>query len=226
MTMKVLVIFGGAAVAAIAIAFVATGNSQPAGAEGLKVPPAALVEKATGRHEVAVLAGGCFWGVEGVYEHVSGVLDVTSGYAGGGAAKADYESVSSGRTGKAEAVRITFDPAKVSYAELLRIYFSVVADPTQVNRQGPDVGTQYRTAVFPQSASQARVARAYIAQLSRAHVFSRPIATRVEATGRFTPAEAYHQDFMRKNPAHPYILVHDRPKVAALRRIFPNYWRG
>ena len=224
--MRSLAILGGVAVMAVAIAVIATGSSQPAVAEGLKVPPAALVEKSPGHREVAILAGGCFWGVEGVYEHVNGVLDVTSGYAGGGGGKADYESVSSGRTGKAEAVRVVFDPSKVSYADLLRIYFSVVADPTQVNRQGPDVGTQYRTAIFPQSAAQNRVARAYIAQLSKANVFKRPIATRIEATGRFSPAEAYHQDFMRKNPAHPYILVNDRPKVAALKRMFPLSWKG
>jgi len=224
--MRSLAMFGMGAVAAVAAVLIATSGPSPATAEGLKVPPAALVEKSAGHREVAVLAGGCFWGVEGVYEHVKGVLDVTSGYAGGGNATADYSSVSSGRTGKAEAVRIVYDPAKVSYADLLRILFSVVADPTQVNRQGPDVGTQYRTAIFPQSASQARVARAYISQLSKAHVFKRPIATKIEATGRFTPAEGYHQDFMRKNPAHPYILVHDRPKVAALRRTFPQSWRG
>ena len=223
--MKILAIFGGTAAAAAA-AWIAIGGTSPATAEGLKVPPAALVEKSPGGREVAILAGGCFWGVEGVYEHVDGVIDVMSGYAGGGAGKADYASVSSGRTGKAEAVRIVFDPSRVSYAELLRIYFSVVADPTQVNRQGPDVGTQYRTAIFPQSASQARVARAYIAQLSKAHVFRKPIATKIEAGGPFYPAEAYHQDFMRKNPAHPYILVHDRPKVAALKRMFPSRWRA
>jgi peptide-methionine (S)-S-oxide reductase len=224
--MKHLAIFGGGAVAAFAIALVAIGASGPAAAEGPKVPPAAAVEKSSSKREIAVLAGGCFWGVEGVYEHVAGVIDVTSGYAGGSRSKADYESVSSGRTGKAEAVRILFDPSKVSYAELLRILFSVVADPTQVNRQGPDVGTQYRTAIFPQSQSQARVARAYIAQLSKAHVFKRPIATRIEGPGPFVPAEAYHQDFMRKNPVHPYIVVHDRPKVAALRRMFPAHWRA
>jgi len=222
-----LVFFGlGSAAVSIGAVLFALGTSVPAQAENPKVPPAALVEKLSGHREVAILAGGCFWGVEGVYEHVNGVLDATSGYAGSGKGGATYASVSSGKTGKAEAVRIVFDPAMVSYAELLRIYFSVVADPTQVNRQGPDVGTQYRTAIFPQSASQARMARAYIAQLSRARVFPRPIATKVEATGRFVPAEAYHQDFMRKNPAHPYIVVHDRPKVAALKRAFPGSWRG
>ena len=223
--MKNWAILGGTA-AAVAAGCIALSSSQTAIAEELNVPPAAVSERASGHREVAVLAGGCFWGVEGVYEHVKGVLDVTSGYAGGGTGGANYASVSSGKTGKAEAVRIVFDPAKVSYAELLRIYFSVVADPTQVNRQGPDVGTQYRTAIFPQSASQARVARAYIAQLSKAHIFRRPIATKIEATGRFVPAEAYHQDFMRKNPAHPYIVMHDRPKVAALKRVFPASWKG
>lgn len=223
--MKSLAMFGTVAVVAFVAVLIATSDPEPATAEGMKVPPAALVERSAGNREVAILAGGCFWGVEGVYEHVNGVLDVTSGYAGGGSTNVDYASVSSGRTGKAEAVRIVFDPSKVSYSELLRIFFSVVADPTQVNRQGPDVGRHYRTAIFPQSASQARVARAYIAQLARARVFKRPIATRIES-GPYTQAEAYHQDFMRKNPAHPYILVHDRPKVAALRRMFPNHWRG
>ena len=189
------------------------------------VPPAAMVEPAKGHREVAVVAGGCFWGVEGVYEHVKGVSDVTSGFAGRRAAGANYEKVSTGTTGNAEAVRITFDPTKVSYAELLRIFFSVAHDPTEVNRQGPDTGPQYRTAIFPQTPAQAKIARAYIAQLQRAHVFTRPIATRIE-TGGFAAAEAYHQDFMRKNPTHPYILVNDRPKLAALKQQFPSYWKG
>jgi peptide-methionine (S)-S-oxide reductase len=189
------------------------------------VPPAALAAPAQGAREVAVLAGGCFWGVEAVYEHVRGVSDVTSGFAGRKAAGLSYDQVTSGTTGTAEAVRITFDPKQVSYAELLRIFFSVAHDPTEVNRQGPDTGPQYRTAIFPQSPAQARVAKAYIAQLQKAHVFKRPIATRIE-TGGFQPAESYHQDFMRKNPAHPYIVVHDKPKLAALKRQFPGYWRG
>lgn len=211
-----------AAVAAVALpAAVATRDSSD---DGAKVPPAALVEPAKGNREVAVLAGGCFWGVEAVYEHVKGVIDVRSGYAGGGIASS-YAAVSSGRTGKAEAVRIVFNPNQVSYAELLRIMFSVVADPTQIDRQGPDVGPQYRTAIFPQSPAQARVARAYLAQLSKSGTFNRPIATRVES-GRFVEAERYHQDFMRRNPAHPYIVVHDRPKLAALKRQFPAQWKG
>jgi peptide-methionine (S)-S-oxide reductase len=227
MTMSRSALLGTISIGIAAIAaLVAFGNSSPASAEGVKVPAPSVIEKPAGHREVAILAGGCFWGVEGVYEHVRGVTDVVSGFAGGGKSNANYESVSAGTTGKAEAVRIVFDPTQVSYAELLRIYFSVVADPTQVNRQGPDVGSQYRTAIFPQSPAQIRVARAYIAQLSNAHVFKRPIATKIEATGRFIPAEAYHQDFMRKNPAHPYILVNDRPKVAALRRIFPGSWKG
>jgi peptide-methionine (S)-S-oxide reductase len=156
---------------------------------------------------------------------VKGVREVTSGFAGRQAVGASYDQVSTGTTGNAEAVRIVFDPSQVSYAELLRIFFSVVHDPTQVNRQGPDVGPQYRTAIFPQSPAQAKVAKAYIAQLQKAHVFSRPIATRIE-TGGFEAAEGYHQDFMRKHPTHPYILVHDRPKLAALKRQFPASWRG
>jgi peptide-methionine (S)-S-oxide reductase len=224
MTRFAMITIAGAAIATCALLL--AGQSGPAAAEGRPVPAPAVVSQAKGHHEVAILAGGCFWGVEGVYEHVRGVTDVVSGFAGGTTANADYEQVSAGGTGKAEAVRIIFDPSKVSYAELLRIYFSVVADPTQLNRQGPDTGPQYRTAIFPQSAAQDRVARAYIAQLSKAHVFKRPIVTRIEPTRRFIAADAYHQDFMRKNPAHPYIVVHDRPKVAALKRLFPTRYRG
>ena len=176
--------------------------------------------------QTVVLAGGCFWGVEGVYEHMRGVQSVVAGYAGGDQKTATYDKVSTGRTGHAESVQVTFDPAQVTYADILRVFFSVAHDPTQLNRQGPDVGTQYRTAIFPQSASQARVAKAYLAQLSKARVFKRPIATKIEATGRFVPAEAYHQDFMRKNPAYPYIVINDRPKVAALKRIFPRQFKG
>ena len=212
-----------AAAAAIALPLMVSWSRSAEAASN--VPPAAVVELAKGHREVAVLAGGCFWGVEGVYEHVKGVVDVTSGFAGSKAAGADYEKVSTGTTGNAEAVRIIFDPAQVSYAELLRIFFSVAHDPTEVNRQGPDVGTQYRSAIFPQSPAQLKVARAYIAQLQKAHVFKRPVATRIESGG-FTAAEAYHQDFMRKNPNYPYILINDRPKLGELKRQFPSYWRG
>jgi peptide-methionine (S)-S-oxide reductase len=199
-------------------------SSRPVEAAS-NVPPAKLVEPSQASREVALLAGGCFWGVEGVYEHVNGVIDVTSGFAGRSVRGVNYSTVSSGSTGSAEAVRIVFDPRRVSYADLLRILFSVVADPTQVNRQGPDVGSQYRTAIFPQSPAQARVARAYIAQLTQARVFPKPIATKVES-GRFVEAETYHQDYMRRNPDPPYVVAHDRPKLAELKRRFPASWKG
>jgi len=174
--------------------------------------------------QTAVLAGGCFWGMEAVFEHVKGVKNVVSGYAGGSAANADYKTVSSNKTGHAEAVRISYDPAQVSYADLLRIYFSVAHDPTQLNRQGPDVGASYRSAIFPQNAAQRRIASRYIAELGATKAYRRPIVTKLEG-GTFYPAEAHHQDFMKKNPRHPYILAHDVPKVAALRRIFPASYR-
>lgn len=189
-------------------------------------PRPAVDEPATAHREVAVFAGGCFWGVEGVYRHVRGVTDVTSGYSGGAAATARYALTSTGTTGHAEAVRVTFDPSQVSYGTLLRIYFSVVADPTLKNRQGPDEGPQYRSALFPISPAQAKVARAYIGQLQQGHVFSRPIVTTVEPYKGFYPAEAEHQNFMARNPSYPYIVINDRPKVDALRKQFPAVWRG
>ncbi len=175
--------------------------------------------------ETAVLAGGCFWGLEGVFEHVKGVREVVSGYAGGRASDANYSAVSSERTGHAEAVRIRFDPAQVSYAELLRIYATVAHDPTQVNRQGPDSGPSYRSAIFPQNAAQKQQAEHFLGKLRAARIYKQPIATRIEGGG-FYPAEASHQDFMRRNPYHPYIVINDRPKVAKLKRAFPQYWRA
>jgi peptide-methionine (S)-S-oxide reductase len=175
--------------------------------------------------ETAVLAGGCFWGMEAVFEHVKGVTDVVSGYAGGSQSDANYGAVSGKKTGHAEAVRITFDPGKVSYAKLLQVYFAVAHDPTQVNRQGPDTGSSYRSAIFPQNAGQARAAKAFIARLEAAKAFKRPIATRLES-GRFYPAEAEHQDFARRNPLHPYIVVNDRPKVASLKAKYPNLFKA
>jgi len=172
--------------------------------------------------ETAILAGGCFWGMEAVFEHVKGVQDVVSGYAGGAAHEANYETVSTERTKHAEAVRIRYDPRQISYPQLLRIYFSVAHDPTQVNRQGPDVGPSHRSAIFPQNEGQRKIAATFISQL-RAQKHA--IATRLEG-GRFYPAEAYHQDFMRKNPMHPYILVHDRPKLAKLKKRYPDFWRA
>lgn len=189
-------------------------------------PAPAIDVRSTAPREVAVLAGGCFWGVEGVYRHVRGVTSVTSGYSGGAASTAHYELTSSGTTGHAEAVRVEFDPAKISYGQILRIYFSVVADPTQKNRQGPDTGPQYRSALFPLSPAQARVARAYISQLSAAHLYARPIVTTVEPFKGFFAAESEHQNFMARNPTYPYIVVNDRPKVEALKRQFPAVWRG
>ncbi|MEJ7777230.1 MAG: peptide-methionine (S)-S-oxide reductase MsrA [Sphingomicrobium sp.] len=171
--------------------------------------------------QTAVLAGGCFWGVEAVFEHVKGVREVVSGYAGGSRADATYAKVSSERTPHAEAVRIRFDPRQVSYGDLLRIYFAVAHDPTQLNRQGPDVGRSYRSAIFPQNAQQRIAATQAITQLKRSH----KIATRIE-TGAFYPAEAHHQDFARRNPAHPYILAHDRPKVVKLKRTYPQWWKA
>ncbi|CAN5348626.1 peptide-methionine (S)-S-oxide reductase MsrA [soil metagenome] len=194
--------------------------------EVIKAPAPRLVAPVAGHREVAILAGGCFWGVEGVFSHVKGVISATAGYAGGKATTATYETVSSGTTGHAESVRIIFDPTVVNYADLLQIYFSVVADPTLLNRQGPDHGTQYRSALFTLSAAQEEVARAYIAQLAAAHVYARPIVTRVEAQIGFFPAEGYHQDFMAKNPNYPYIVINDRPKVNALKRIFPLNWKA
>ena len=177
------------------------------------------------RTETAVLAGGCFWGMESVFEHVRGVTDVVSGYAGGSAKDASYDSVSSEGARHAEAVRITYDPSQISYAQLLQIYFTVAHDPTQVDRQGPDVGRSYRSAIFPQSAEQARFARAFIARLNAAHIYKAPIATKIESGG-FYPAEAYHQDFARKHPYYPYIVVNDRPKVAALQKRFAALYKG
>ena len=198
-----------------------------AGVTATVMAPKPLVDvPATSHREVAVFAGGCFWGVEGVYEHVRGVIDATSGYSGGSAATAHYEMTGSGTTGHAEAVRVTFDPTKVSYGELLRIYFSVVADPTLKDRQGPDSGPQYRSALFPTSPAQAKAARAYITQLDKAKLFSRPIVTTVEAYKGFYPAETYHQNFMARNPTYGYIVINDRPKVEALKKQFPSAWRA
>ena len=224
MTRKKQLGLAATAVAIAAAAAMQPGWSDPAEA-ATNVPRAALVERSPASQEVAILAGGCFWGVEAVFEHVKGVTDVRSGFAGGSPKTGSYAQVSGGKTGHAEAVRILFDPRIVDYADLLRIFFSVVHDPTQVNRQGPDVGPQYRSAIFPQSGAQQRVARAYLTQLARARIFAKPIATRIEQ-GRFVEAEAYHQDFMRKNPAHPYIVMHDRPKVADLKRQYPASWKS
>lgn len=201
--------------------------TQPASAERTVLAPLPAVSIVpTSNREVAIFAGGCFWGVEGVFEHVRGVTSAVSGYTGGNTGRPTYDEVSEGTTGHAEAVRITFDPRVVRYSDLLRIYFSVVADPTMLNAQGPDRGTQYRTALFPTSAAQERQARAYLAQLRTQRIFDRPIVTRIESLHGFTPAESYHQDYMRKNPNAGYIVANDRSKVEALKRLFPKSYRS
>jgi peptide-methionine (S)-S-oxide reductase len=208
---------GLAVTVAIATAVATAGAQEPA----RLVPAPATDEPATGTSETAVLSGGCFWGVQGVFEHVKGVQQVLAGYAGGQKDTADYETVSSGTTGHAESVQIRFDPAKISYGHLLQIFFSVALDPTEINRQGPDSGTQYRSEIFYGNDQQKQVAEAYVAQLNGAHVYAAPIATRIDPMSGFYPAEAYHQDFLANHPSYPYIVVNDAPKVANLQRLFP-----
>ncbi|HSI50881.1 MAG TPA: peptide-methionine (S)-S-oxide reductase MsrA [Ideonella sp.] len=205
----------------------ATGCMPVSAGETREVPAFKSAEPvaATGNTEVAVLAGGCFWGVQGVFQHVKGVSNAVSGYAGGEKRTAAYQTVSGGGTGHAESVQLTFDPRQISYARLLQIFFSVAHDPTQLNRQGPDQGTQYRSAIFPANDAQAKVAKAYIAQLDQAHVFEAPIVTRLEPSQSFFPAEDYHQDFLTLNPRYPYIVVNDMPKVGALKRLFPAVYQ-
>ncbi|MBF6569015.1 MAG: peptide-methionine (S)-S-oxide reductase MsrA [Candidatus Binataceae bacterium] len=175
--------------------------------------------------QTAVLAGGCFWGVDGVFKHVKGVSRVVSGYAGGNLPDPNYEMVSAGTTGYAESVEITYDPTQLSYAELLKIFFSVATDPTELNRQGPDEGTQYRSIVFYRNDRQQQIAQSYINQLERAQVFPAPIVTQLMPLRRFYPAEAYHQDFLAKHPQNPYIVYNDLPKIEQLQKQFPNRYR-
>ncbi len=189
------------------------------------LPRAALDQASAAGDAVAVFAGGCFWGVQAVFEHVKGVKSATSGYAGGTLRSPSYEDVSSGRTGHAESVRVVYDPAVVSYGELLRVFFSVAHDPTQLNRQGPDVGPNYRSAIFYVTEEQHRLAQAYIAQLTSAKAFPRPIVTQVAPLAAFYPAEAYHQDYALHHPDDPYIVINDAPKVANLRKQFPALYR-
>ncbi|MBI3368641.1 MAG: peptide-methionine (S)-S-oxide reductase MsrA [Burkholderiales bacterium] len=209
----------------------AIGLTPPAAAssEARVLPPFASSNDAaapTGGTEVAVLAGGCFWGVQGVFQHVKGVSNAVSGYAGGDKKTALYNVIGTGLTQHAEAVQISYDPRQISYARLLQIYFSVAHDPTQLNRQGPDSGTQYRSAIFPANDAQARIAKAYIAQLDQARVFPAPIVTKIEPGHTFYPAEAYHQDFLTRNPRHPYIVVNDLPKIGDLKRLFAELYRA
>jgi peptide-methionine (S)-S-oxide reductase len=189
--------------------------------------PAVDAPLATARSEqTAVLAGGCFWGVEAVFEHVKGVTDARSGYSGGSAANAQYEKVGTGKTGHAESVSITYDPSQISYGQLLKVFFSVAHDPTELNRQGPDTGTQYRSAIFYANDEQKRIAQAYIEQLNHAKVFSRPIVTQVAALQSFNEAEAYHQDYLANHPDEPYIVINDQPKVENLRTQLPGLYKA
>ncbi len=214
---------------ALSLLAVAAGLAvtQSSAEEARLVPPPAVDESAApgAATETAVLAGGCFWGVQGVFQHVKGVTSAVSGYAGGDARTAQYETVSGGDTGHAESVRITYDPRQISYGRILQIYFSVAHDPTQLNRQGPDSGTQYRSAIFPADAEQARLAKAYVDQLNQAGTFDAPIVTRIEPARPFYPAEGYHQDYLTLHPTSPYIAINDLPKVEALERLFPDSYR-
>jgi peptide-methionine (S)-S-oxide reductase len=211
-----------------AVAALGWGSLSSAAEPAHLVPPPALDEKAPAgaMSETAVLAGGCFWGVQGVYQHVNGVTGAVSGYTGGDKAHAIYEVVGTGATGHAESVRITFDPRQISFGQILRIYFSVAHDPTELNYQGPDHGTQYRSAIFPQNEEQAKVAKAYIAQLDKAKAFDAPIVTTVEPGKNFFPAEGYHQDFLTLHPDYPYIVYNDLPKIANLKTMFPAEYRA
>jgi peptide-methionine (S)-S-oxide reductase len=193
--------------------------------EGIPLPAPAVDAAPSSGTETAIFAGGCFWGVQGVFSHVKGVVSATSGYAGGKVANVSYEGVSTGSTGLAESVQVVFDPAKVTYGHLLQIYFSVAHDPTELNRQGPDSGTQYRSAVFPVSDQQAKIAKAYIAQLGQAHLFDGAIVTKIEPGAHFYKAEDHHQDFLARNPTYPYIVHNDLPKISHLQAIFPGDYR-
>jgi peptide-methionine (S)-S-oxide reductase len=197
------------------------------GTTATAIPAPAVDEPASGhpKSETAVLSGGCFWGVQGVFQHVKGVSSAQSGYAGGDAATADYDTVSTGTTKHAESVRITYDPTQVTYGQLLRVYFGVVQDPTELNYQGPDVGPQYRSVIFTQDDTQQKVANAYIAQLNQAGAFPAPIVTTVSSGASFFPAEAYHQDYLNLHPNNAYIVANDLPKLGALKSDFPDLYR-
>jgi peptide-methionine (S)-S-oxide reductase len=216
-----------AVVSALAVALSAGPGPSPRAVASATVPGPAIDEPAgkAGASETAVLAGGCFWGVQGVFQHVRGVSEALSGYAGGDAPTAQYQTVETGTTGHAESVRITYDPSQVTFGQLLHIFFAVVHDPTELNRQGPDVGNQYRSAIFPQNDIQQKVADAYVAQLNQAKVFDAPVVTRTDRDSGFFPAEDYHQDYLNSHPTAPYIAINDMPKLDDLRQRFPELYR-
>jgi peptide-methionine (S)-S-oxide reductase len=217
-------LLAGAASLGLAVALV-FGTAGVAAETAVRAPAPAVTIPSSAITETAVFAGGCFWGVQGVFQHVKGVKSALSGFTGGAGNTAHYDRVSDGDTGHAESVRVVFDPRVVSYADLLRIYFSVVADPTQLNAQGPDVGTQYRSALFPTSEAQRKVATAYLEQLRQAHLWHKPIVTRIERAQAFYPAERYHQDYLTLHPDAGYIRYNDLPKIAALKQLYPQLWR-
>ena len=217
-------LLAGAAALGLALTFV-YGTAGALAENAVHAPAALVTMPSTAKSETAIFAGGCFWGVQGVFQHVKGVKSAISGFTGGGSDTAHYERVSDGDTGHAESVRVVFDPTQVSYADLLRVYFSVITDPTQLNAQGPDTGTQYRSALFPTSDAQRKVAAAYIDQLRKANLWKKPIVTRIEPLKPFYPAENYHQDYLTLHPDSGYIRYNDLPKVAALKQIYPQLWR-
>ena len=213
------------AAAAFALAIIAAPAARAA-EDAVVIPPPALDTPTGEGLQTAVLAGGCFWGVQGVFQHTKGVVSAVSGYAGGDKASAQYYTVGSGTTGHAESVQIKFDPAQISYGKLLQVYFSVAHDPTQLNRQGPDSGTQYRSTIFAANDAQQKIAVAYIAQLNAAKVFGKPIATTIETGKVFYPAEDYHQDYLTLHPSQPYIVYNDLPKIENLKRMFGDLYRA
>nr|WP_144157288.1 peptide-methionine (S)-S-oxide reductase MsrA [Paraburkholderia sp. BCC1885] len=216
-----------AGVVALAVGAIALQRLAVSAEPATQVPAPVQDEKVAATHsETAVFAGGCFWGVQGVFEHVRGVKQVAAGYSGGAASTAQYETVSGGDTGHAESVQITYDPTQITYGRLLQIFFSVAHNPTELDYQGPDHGTQYRSAVFPVNPEQKMVAQAYIAQLDKAHVFSQPVVTRVENFKGFYPAENYHQNFLVLHPDYPYIAINDLPKVTDLKKMYPDLYRN
>ncbi|MBB6409773.1 peptide-methionine (S)-S-oxide reductase MsrA [Mesorhizobium sangaii] len=216
--------FARSALAALALAAVGAAfwlTPAVSAEDAVVIPPPSIDEKAASGSEKAIFAGGCFWGVQGVFQHVKGVSKAVSGYTGGSKDDAVYETVGSGRTGHAESVEITYDPSVVTYGQLLQVYFSVAHNPTQLNFQGPDSGTQYRSTIFAENDAQKKIAQSYIAQLDQAKVFPKPIVTTLETGKTFYPAENYHQDFLTLNPTYPYIVYNDLPKVANLKQLFP-----